>query len=94
MFSFYVGRKRYRFGYLSLLSVLFIDGIGRKVNPVVVLLAPLLALIICMSVIGCISVIPPNSFLSVASVLVTFTWSPTLGLTGICGYSALLSPLQ
>jgi hypothetical protein len=54
----YVGRKRYGFGYLlSLLSVLLIGGIGRKVTPAVVLLAPL-AIIICMSVTGCISVIP------------------------------------
>ena len=35
----YVGSKRYGFGYLSLLSML-IDGIGRKVTPAVVLLAP------------------------------------------------------
>jgi hypothetical protein len=46
----YVGRKRYGFGHLlSLLSVLLIDDIGRKVTPGVVLLAPV-ALIICMSV--------------------------------------------
>ena len=42
MFLMYAERKRYGFGYLlSLLSVLLIDGIGRKVTPAVVLLAHL-----------------------------------------------------
>ena len=46
-----VERKRHDFGYLlSLLYVLLIDdSIGRKLTLAVVLLAPLLALIICMS---------------------------------------------
>ena len=46
-----VESKRHDFGYLlSLLSVLLIDdSIGRKLTLAVVLLAPLLALIICMS---------------------------------------------